>query len=73
MSEQSIVQFTQKQKTTALVIGGTLGALVGLAGAYLLAQNAERDQKPVNISPGEGVKLAVLVLGLLRSIATLHE
>lgn len=73
MSDQSVVPFTQKQKATVLVIGGTLGALVGLAGAYLLAQNAERDQQPVTVSPGEGVRLAVLVLGLLRSIATLHE
>ena len=73
MSEQSVLPITEKQKTTALVIGGALGALIGLAGAYLLVQNAQRDQKPISVSPGEGVRLAVLVFGLLRSIATLHE
>ena len=73
MSDQSVIPFTEKQRTTALVIGGALGAVIGLAGAFLLVQNAERDQRPISVSPGEGVRLAVLVFGLLRSIATLHE
>ena len=50
-----------------LAIGGVLGALVGLAGAFMLVQNAEkRDTQKVNISPGEGFRIGVLVFGLLR-------
>lgn len=75
MSNKEIVPdpSDQKRKTIALAIGGVAGALIGLAGAYLLVQNAERDNKPIEISPGEGVRLAVLVFGLLRSVATLHD
>jgi hypothetical protein len=73
MSNQEVIPFDQKRKNITLAIGGVAGALVGLAGAYMLVQNAERNNQPIEISTGEGVKLAVLVFGLLRNIATLHE
>ena len=73
MSNKEIVPADQKRKAITLAIGGVAGALIGLAGAYMLVQNAERENKPIEISTGEGVKLAVLVFGLLRSIATLHD
>lgn len=56
-----------------LVIGAVAGALVGLGAAYLLAQNAENQGRAPSLSPGEGVRLGLLVLGLLRSVATLGE
>ena len=49
-----------------------IGALVGVVSAYLFIQN-RIDKKAVQVTPGEGVKLGVLVLGLLRSIASLGE
>jgi hypothetical protein len=73
MSDQTIEPADQKRKAITLAIGGVMGALIGLAGAYMLVQNAERDNKPIEISTGEGIRLAVLVFGLLRSVATLHE
>lgn len=56
-----------------LLISALLGALVGVSAAYLLIQNAERKGKTPEISAGEGVKLGLLILGLLRSIASLKE
>jgi hypothetical protein len=73
MSNNEIVAVDQKRKTITLAIGGVAGALIGLAGAYMLVQSAERENEPIEISPSEGIKLAVLVFGLLRSIATLHD
>ncbi len=60
----------QRYHPTALVIGGAVGLVVGVAGAYLLARKYAENE-PVQISAGEVVKLGVLVFGLLRSIATL--
>jgi len=54
----------------ALLIGGVIGAVVGVAAAYLLVQRSKEGEAP-EVSLGEGVKLGVLVLGLLRSIANL--
>lgn len=56
-----------------MIVGTVLGALVGLAAAYLYIQNNTREDEPLRMSAGEGVKLGVLVFGLLRSIAGLGE
>lgn len=60
-------------KPKALAIGALLGALAGVGAAYLFIQNAEREGRKAGISAGEGVKLGLMVLGLLRSVATLNE
>ena len=57
-------------RTKALIVGGVIGAAVGVAAAYMLVQRSEDDQPP-KMSVGEGVKLGVLVFGLLRSISNL--
>jgi gas vesicle protein len=58
-------------KTRTILGGALVGAFAGLAAAYLLTQRAEREGRETAITPGEGVKLGVLVLGLLRAIASL--
>jgi hypothetical protein len=56
-----------------LLIGAVIGAVVGVGAAYLFAQNADRKGVAPEITPGEGVRLGLLVMGLLRSVATLGE
>jgi hypothetical protein len=60
-------------KPKVLLLGGIIGAVVGIIAAYLYVQNNAVGEELPDISPGEGVKLGVLVFGLLRSIATLGE
>jgi hypothetical protein len=60
-------------RTKVLVLGAAIGAVVGLAGAFLLLRNLEKDGGGLKISSGEGIRLGVTVLGLLRQIATLKE
>lgn len=57
-------------RTKALVAGGVIGAAVGIAAAYMLVQRSQ-DDEPLKMSAGDGVKIGVLVFGLLRSIANL--
>jgi hypothetical protein len=64
---------SENWKTQTLVIGAVVGALVGAGAAYLLTQRAERNQEALKISAGDGVKLGVLVFGLLRQVAQLGE
>lgn len=56
-----------------MVIGGVIGLMAGLLAAYLLIQRAEKQNQKPELNAGEGVKLGVLVFGLLRQIATLGE
>ncbi|OGO35522.1 MAG: hypothetical protein A2W35_21425 [Chloroflexi bacterium RBG_16_57_11] len=57
-------------RSKAMLIGGVVGAAVGVTAAYMLAQRSKDDQPP-KMSVGEGVKIGVLVFSLLRSIANL--
>jgi CBS-domain-containing membrane protein len=73
MSEQEydIVE-SKNWQPRVIVVGAVLGALVGMSAAYLLIKSNEQEGPP-QISAGEGVKLGVLVLGLLRSVSSLGE
>ena len=76
MEETRIMEVTQPDnswKTQALVVGGVVGALVGLGAAYLLTKRADQKGTPLAITPGKGVQLGVLLAGLLRSILSLGE
>jgi len=77
MQENTIIpiedQPDESWKMQTLVIGGALGMLVGLGGAYLLTKRAEQKGTKLAITPGKGVQLGVLMAGLLRSILSLGE
>lgn len=60
-------------KMQALVVGGVLGALVGVGAAFLLTKRAEQKGAPLAITPGKGVQLGVMIAGLLRSVLSLGE
>jgi gas vesicle protein len=60
-------------KARAMLVGGVVGALLGVGTAYLLAQRAEREGRQLEIGPGEGLRLGVLLLGMLRQVAGLGE
>ncbi len=58
-------------KTKVLIIGAVIGAVVGAGAAYLMIQNAEQQNQKPSVSGGDGVKLGLLVLGVLRQVAEL--
>lgn len=60
-------------RTKTLITGAVLGALIGLGGAYLLVKSSEQEGHQVNITTGDGIRLGLLVMGLLRQVAQLGE
>jgi hypothetical protein len=66
-------QVDESWKVKSLLIGGALGALAGLAAAFLLTRKAEQKGQPLAITPAKGMRLGVIVAGLLRSILSLGE
>jgi len=57
-----------------MILGGALiGAVTGLVAALLLTRRAEKNNSETAITTGEGMKLGVLIFGLLRAIASLGD
>jgi hypothetical protein len=63
----------QAWKPKALAVGALVGALTGLAGAYLLVRRAELTGTRPKLESGEGLRLGLLVMGLLRQVAVLGD
>lgn len=60
-------------KNRILILGALMGAVTGLIGAMLLNRRAEQEGTELALTTGEGMKLGVMVIGLLRAIASLGE
>lgn len=73
VTESAIETTENNWKTKTLLVGVVLGAAVGALSAYLLIQRADRENQTLSVSAGEGVRLGLLVFGLLRQVATLGE
>jgi hypothetical protein len=58
-------------KTKAMIIGGITGLLAGLGAALIFIQRAEANEARPKMTAGEGVKVGIGVLGVLRLISDL--
>jgi phage protein U len=61
------------QRNKVLLIGALAGAVTGLVAAMMLQRRAERTGSEISLSTGEGIQLGMMILGLVRSIATLAD
>ncbi len=62
-----------ENKGRTLLMGALIGAFTGLIAAMLLTRRAERDERTTALTAGEGLKIGVLLFGLLRAIASLGD
>ena len=62
-----------ENKNKTLIVGALIGAVIGLFAAMLLQRRVESEERETAITTGEGLKLGVLVIGLLRAIASLGD
>jgi hypothetical protein len=58
-------------KPIVLLLGGLIGALMGLGAAYLFIQRAERENRALRLSTSEGIKLGLVALGAMKQFAQL--
>jgi hypothetical protein len=71
--EETEIEVSSAWKTRTIVSGALIGAFAGLIGAYLLTRRAEREDRETPVTPSEGIKLGLLIFGLLRTIASLGD
>jgi hypothetical protein len=56
-----------------LFVGGLLGLLSGLLAAYLLIQKSQDNEQNLSLNAGDGVKVGLGVLGVLKLISDLGD
>ena len=62
-----------ENRNQVLIAGALIGAVTGVIAAVMLTRRAERNNSELAITTGEGFKLGVMVIGLLRAIAALGD
>jgi hypothetical protein len=60
-------------KNKILIVGGLVGALVGVGAAFLYIRTAEEAGGRREVSPAQVLKLAVSTLGMMRQASQLAE
>lgn len=60
-------------RNKTLLVGAVAGLLIGLAGAYIVIQRSENLKTLPEISAGDGVKIGLGVLGVLRLVSDIAE
>lgn len=60
-------------RNRTLLLGALVGAATGLIAAMLLNRRSEQEGTELALTTGDGMKLGVMIIGLLRAIATLGE
>jgi hypothetical protein len=60
-------------RNKTLLIGAIVGVALGLAGAYIVIQRSEELNTLPEVSAGDGVKVGLGVLGVLRLVADIAE
>ncbi|HEX9019291.1 MAG TPA: hypothetical protein VF806_08895 [Anaerolineaceae bacterium] len=60
-------------RNQTFIIGAVAGILLGLASAYIFIQRAEQLKEQPQLTAGDGVKIGLGVLGVLRLVADIAE
>lgn len=60
-------------RNKTLVIGAIAGIIIGLAGAYIVIQRSEELNNLPEVTPADGVKIGLGLLGVLRLVADIAE
>jgi hypothetical protein len=63
----------KKSRVFPLIMGGLLGAILGIIAAFLFLHESERSETAPRISPGQGFKAGMGVITLLRTFADLGK
>jgi hypothetical protein len=60
-------------KNRTWIIGAFAGLAIGLASAFIVIKRSEQLESLPELTPGDGVKIALGVLGVLRLVADIAE
>jgi len=72
--EIASLEDTKDWQTRVMIVGGIVGAVIGLLTSYLLVRTSNETRSgPPAISTGDAIKVGVTTIGLVRAIAALGD
>ncbi len=63
----------QSTKTLTLIVGGILGALLGVKAAQTLIESAETEANQLPITATQGLQIGMTALGMLKQISGISK
>jgi hypothetical protein len=70
----NVVQDKENWQVRVMVVGGVVGAMLGLMTSWLLVRTARETRGgPPAITTGDALKVGITAIGLIRSIAALGD
>lgn len=60
-------------KMVTIILGAVIGLGIGIIAANILIQRAEEEETRPRLTPGDGVKVGLGVLGVLRIISDMSS
>ncbi len=63
----------KSSRAGTLFAGALIGAIAGVVAAGLVHRRAQKNERETALTPSEGIKIGLLVFGLLRAIASLGD
>jgi hypothetical protein len=57
----------------AMVVGGVVGALIGVGAAYLYVRNLEESGEPPRLQTKDAMTLGMTLVALVRQVASLGD
>ena len=60
-------------KTKTLLFGSAIGALIGVVAAYILLKKSDLKEDSPTLTTGQGVKIGLGILGLLKLVSDFPE
>jgi hypothetical protein len=73
MPNKNEIEKHKNSSASPILIGALVGAGAGLVAAMLLRRRATKKERESTLTITEGIKIGVLVFGLLRAIAALGD
>ncbi len=73
MTPKHEIEVRRSPDAKTVLVGALVGAGAGLVAAMLLRRRATKKERDHTLTMSEGIKIGLLVFGLLRAIASLGD
>ena len=64
---------SDNKNTTVYIIGGFVGALLGVGVAHTLVKSSDESETPLQLSPEKGMQIGINTIGFIRKLLDLLQ